>query len=442
MAEQVFDFEVSTVGTQVTTASTIGASSVTTTGGTVKIDNSCVGNGTRNLLMTVTTANTVTISRFTLTTSMVRTFGGWFTTPTTPTTNLTIVAPRYSGGPVFRVNWGTNNSLTTGDFAGATANPLTIVGAGGLTPGARYYLAWQATVDTATTGLLALQVYDATGTLIGSASSTSYNLGTTAISAMDLGVISTNPAGRSVAWDYVQTDTTTTPYVPAGAAVPATVNPPTGTTVRAGVTAAVSAAAALTAPTATSARAGTAPSVRAGATVAPPPAATTRTGVAATLAVGAVIIPQVGARARSGTAPTISAGVILTPPAGARAFIGGTATVLAGSAVTVTPPVAAVTRAGVAPTVHASVSIAPPAGARQRAGQAPSLMAAATIAAPTAQALLAGVAPTIIYRPARDITVTVTGPHGNPITVTEPHGHPFGDSTPRSNPLRVTGATR
>jgi len=407
VTEQTFDFETATAGTQVTTASTIGASSVTTSGGTVKIDNTCVGNGTRNILMTVTTANTVTIARFNVNASLVQSFGGWFTTPATPTANLTIHAPRYSGGPVFRVNWGTNNALTTGDFSGATANPITI--ATGLTPGARYYLAYQLTIATPTTGQIALQVYDSAGALIGSGTSSSYNLGTTAMSAMDVGVVSTMPVGRSVAWDYVQVnDGSTTPYVPAGGSV--TVTAPTGTTIRGTSGAAVSAGVVLAVPVGTATRGSVGTGVMAGVSVTAPTATLNRAGVN----------------------PSLGAGVLLSAPSGAVTNSGVPPTVSAGSRATLTPPVAAITRTAAAPNILAGVTLAAPVASRVWAAASVSVLAGATVQAPTGGVLRLGVPPAIVSTVARDITVYVSGPTR----------HQFKDASPLPNPLRVSGGTR
>ena len=75
------------------------------------------------------------------------------------------------------------------------------------------------TVATSTTGSFTIKIYDSTGTLLNTITSTTYDMGSTPIVAFDCGVIdSGSAAGRTVTWDYLRfNDGSTTELTPASA---------------------------------------------------------------------------------------------------------------------------------------------------------------------------------------------------------------------------------
>lgn len=167
----------------------------------------------------VASGNGLNIARFNAAaTSMTASYGVGVTITATPTSNARFTAVRGSG-PSVNVEWQTDNSIAV--FNRVFANPITV--ATGLQPGTRYYLTLRLTVGTTTTnGSFLARVYDRAGTVLGSATSSTFDTGTAAITAADIGFVNTNSAsGSTVYIDYLQLNdgTSTEVAVPTDAPV-------------------------------------------------------------------------------------------------------------------------------------------------------------------------------------------------------------------------------
>jgi PKD repeat protein len=125
---------------------------------------------------------------------------------------------RYSSGVSLSLFWSTTNTVYMTDASGA--NRITLIT--GANPGTKYRIAGSVIVATSTTGTYTINTYVGQSTSpINSAPfhSTAYNLGTSAISAVDVGIVSANsPSGTVVMIDDIQfNDGSTTeppPYFP------------------------------------------------------------------------------------------------------------------------------------------------------------------------------------------------------------------------------------
>lgn len=195
-------FEGFTPGT-VMTAANSGANQVVPqgTGASVTYSDLYPHEGTGSAKF-VASGNGLNIARYlAAATSMTASYGVGVTITATPTLNARFTAVRGSG-PSVNVEWQTNNSIAV--FDRVFANPITV--ASGLQPGTRYYLTIRLGVGTTTTnGSFLACVYNRAGTLMGSASSTTFDTGTAAITAADIGFVNTNsPSGSTVYIDYLQ----------------------------------------------------------------------------------------------------------------------------------------------------------------------------------------------------------------------------------------------
>lgn len=201
MTLKTLDFETGPEGADLTAANS-GAQQVTLNGGTGKFSTRLVRSGNLGARI-VSVANALAIARFNFAASnLTASINLPFVVETAPPSNFTtVMSLRFSSGVAARVNWYPDNSLGITD---AGAGSLLTLGTG-LTPGAGYEVSIRAKAATSTTGTITAVLYTAAGVQVGTATSSTYNLGTAALAAIDVGVVNTNPAaGTAVAFDYPQ----------------------------------------------------------------------------------------------------------------------------------------------------------------------------------------------------------------------------------------------
>lgn len=201
MTLKTLDFETGPEGADLTAANS-GAQQVTLNGGTGKFSTRLVRSGNLGARI-VSVANALAIARFNFAaTNLTASLNLPFVVETAPPSNFTtVMSLRFSSGVAARLNWYPDNSLGITD---AGAGSLLTLGTG-LTPGAGYEISIRAKAATSTTGTISAVLYTAAGVQIGTATSSTYNLGTTALAAIDVGIVNTNPAaGTAVAFDYPQ----------------------------------------------------------------------------------------------------------------------------------------------------------------------------------------------------------------------------------------------
>jgi hypothetical protein len=206
MTLKTLDFETGPDGADLTgnatTGGNSGAAQVTLNGGTGKFSTRLVRSGALGARI-VSVANALAIARFNFTaTNLTASLNLPFVVETAPPSNFTtLMSLRFSSGVAARLNWYPDNSLGITD---AAAGSLLTLGTG-LTPGAGYEVSIRAKAATSTTGTITAVLYTAAGVQVGSATSSTYNLGTAALAAIDVGIVNTNPAaGTAVAFDYIQ----------------------------------------------------------------------------------------------------------------------------------------------------------------------------------------------------------------------------------------------
>lgn len=201
MTLKTLDFETGPDGADLTTANS-GAQQVTLNGGTGKFSTRLVRSGNLGARI-VSVSNALAIARFNFAaTNLTASLNLPFVVETAPPSNFTtVMSLRFSSGVAARLNWYPDNSLGITDSG---AGSLLTLGTG-LTPGAGYEISIRAKAATTTTGTIAAVLYTAAGVQVGTATSSTYNLGTAALAAIDVGIVNTNPAaGTAVAFDYAQ----------------------------------------------------------------------------------------------------------------------------------------------------------------------------------------------------------------------------------------------
>ncbi|MEF2979085.1 hypothetical protein [Subtercola sp. YIM 133946] len=181
---------------------TIGATGITPNTGTITFSNLLVWSGLLGIRF-LSGAGAQCLARFpTPANSMTMSMGVPFAVEAKPATNATVFAGlRYASGYACRVQWSASNIIQV--FDSASGNILNVMT--GAVPGAQYWLSIGVVVATSTTGYILVEVYNWAGVLLGSATSSAYNLGTAALVTTDVGIINTNPtAGTGVRMDFVQ----------------------------------------------------------------------------------------------------------------------------------------------------------------------------------------------------------------------------------------------
>lgn len=205
MTLQTYDFEGGTNGAGLTTALS-GASQVTLNGGSAIFDTAAAQNGSLGAKFT-TVSGSACLARFNsagASTTMAFEFAFIVPTkPASPGVAPNIATLRSSTGPAVRIYYDDLNRIC---FDGATATGF-IPAHTGLTPGTKYRLAVLVVVGASTTtGQVRSNIYlDNTTTPIGSQFvSTTFNAGTTAITAADIGVVNGVAAVNTVSFDDVR----------------------------------------------------------------------------------------------------------------------------------------------------------------------------------------------------------------------------------------------
>jgi len=223
VARRVFDFEGGSDGVALTGNNTdggnSGAAQITTNAGTARFSTRLVRSGNLGARF-VAAANALSIGRFPFApvANNTQSINYAFTLEATPATTTTVLTIRFNGGVAARLNWNTDNSLSILDTG--NANPLVL--SAGVTPGLGYEVSFRVKSATSTTGTITAVLYSAAGGEIGRATSSTYNLGTAALTQVDVGVVNTNPAaGTAVALDYLQMDDGSTTELRAPQASPA-----------------------------------------------------------------------------------------------------------------------------------------------------------------------------------------------------------------------------
>lgn len=260
------------------------------------------------------------------------------------------------------------------------------------------------------------------------------NLGTAAVTVLNKGKSDTGTYASPFWTDDAGYDLAATglpgPYV---VGTPATVTAVTATATASAPAPAVSADTIVTGGgAATATAAAPAPTVTAGATVSAPRATGTAAASVPAVTAGVSITAPAATGTAAANAPAVLTGATVSAATATGIGSAPAPTVSAGGSATVSAPAAAAVGAAPAPDIRAGATVAGVAATGSAAARVPFLSIGATITAPAAVATARAWAPSVGGRLPRDITVTVTGPYGNP----------FRDSTPQRNPLRVTGVTR
>lgn len=178
--------------------SNTGASQVSSGSGASSVSTATGAVGTSGFagLFTVPASNVSALGRWTVTGgTLVCAFSVYFQIPATPTATKRWFGVRYSSGYALTLQQTNAGLVQVQDSAGASQSISTA-----LTAGAEYRAEILMTVATATTGQYTVHVYDSTNTSVGSVSSSTANLGTANLAAVDGGVISN---GTSVAWSSI-----------------------------------------------------------------------------------------------------------------------------------------------------------------------------------------------------------------------------------------------
>lgn len=186
------------------TAGNSGASTVVPNGGTATFSTEFVVEGATGAKFTAA-ANALSIARFTSQASnLTMSYGVAFMIPANPAKSwINFASLRASGAPL-KANWTAAGTIDIRDQN--NANPVTLSGT--YQTGKGYWLSIRAKAATSTTGTFTANVYDlTTRTLVGTATSSTYNLGTVAITGGDIGVVNGDPtAGDTAYFDLLSFD--------------------------------------------------------------------------------------------------------------------------------------------------------------------------------------------------------------------------------------------
>lgn len=192
-----------TPGATLTTGNS-GASTVVPNGGTATFSTDFVVEGTTGAKFTAA-ANALSIARFTSSASnLTMSYGVAFMIPANPAKSwINFASLRASGAPL-KANWTAAGTIDIRDQN--NANPVTLSGT--YQTGKGYWLSIRAKAATSTTGTFTANVYDlTTRTLVGTATSSAYNVGTVAITGGDIGVVNGDPtAGDTAYFDLLSFD--------------------------------------------------------------------------------------------------------------------------------------------------------------------------------------------------------------------------------------------
>lgn len=203
MTLKTLDFETGPEGAALTMANTGAAQINAASGGSAAFAKDTVRVGQLGARFTSGT-NALAIGRFNATAANnTLSIGIVFQHKQTPILLTGVLSIRHGSGVAGRINWNPDNSLSIVDSG--LGNTLTI--ATGLTPGTNYELTIRAKSATTTTGTVTAVLYSNSGTELGRATSSTYNLTTNTLAAVDVGIINTNSAsGTIVALDCLQLD--------------------------------------------------------------------------------------------------------------------------------------------------------------------------------------------------------------------------------------------
>jgi hypothetical protein len=162
--------------------------------------------GTRGYEISMASTGTSSV-RLACTSNLVQ--GGQFLWRIDSGNNRRFWSPRHASGDVFRLSL--NGSLATTVSTGAGGSVLT---GPTLTVGTVYIVDWLATVATTTTGQLSVRFSTTSGSVVGTISSTTYNLGTAAIAFLDMGSGSDASTGASTySYDNIRVEDGRTTYL-------------------------------------------------------------------------------------------------------------------------------------------------------------------------------------------------------------------------------------